>query len=415
MTLEKISPSQIEAFDHNSTFGCQRRWFFRYVLRLPEEQSPNATLGTQVHSIIEDHLMAREPTGQPYGTAAVAVFCAMEPLVNRWAALIDKDAIELAVRTSVAGVPVFGRIDALLLEPGILDWKTTSDLKYAKKNLTTATPMVLYAKWFFEQFPKAEVVDLVHIYGTTKTPFRSKEVIDKISREQVDTHVNNVIVPIVDAMKKVALETDISQVPYKESFQCRVCSYSNRCPRGEQMAKASDLMAKFRTAVTPAAPVPSPIPESTQANVVTYAKVLPPDAPASDPAINAKPVEGFTDPRKTAPGRVRMPIVDAPAPAPQVEAAPVEEKRKRGRPTKEETQARAESKQPAARVHKITVTHGLTLNLGNFNSARVDISLESEAGGDYEATYAELTKEVKLKLATAIDEYQKFAAIEVKK
>jgi hypothetical protein len=51
------------------------------------------------------------------------------------------------------------------------------------------------------------------------------------------------------------------------------------------------------------------------------------------------------------------------------------------------------------RVKKVTVTHGLTINLGKFNSARVDVSMEADSDGDESAVLAVLHAKVKAEVA----------------
>jgi hypothetical protein len=178
---------------------------------------------------------------------------------------------------------------------------------------------------------------------------------------------------------------------------------------------------------------------------VTPAPVLPPDAPASKPELAAMPVEGAPERRKlnvvdvpspeaTAPAAPE-PVVVAPAPEPTPPPPPAVEAPKRGRPPGAKNKSKpAEvpasvvtattqtpgpvqyvSSAPSLTVRKVTITHGMTVNLGNFNSARVDISMEGEVSGDLEAAFAELSKKVKEKLIAETEEHLKSAQLKVTK
>jgi hypothetical protein len=53
--------------------------------------------------------------------------------------------------------------------------------------------------------------------------------------------------------------------------------------------------------------------------------------------------------------------------------------------------------------------------MGNFNSARVDVTLEGDVGDDLQAAFELLSKQVKEKLVAETEEYLKQAQLKVTK
>jgi hypothetical protein len=167
---------------------------------------------------------------------------------------------------------------------------------------------------------------------------------------------------------------------------------------------------------------------------VPFTAILPPDAPKSDPALAAKPVEGFqavpppkehrmkfqdvpADPPPTAPA-VTPPPPAAPPPAPT--AAPEPEKRGRGRPPGAKNKAKGEppaqkaepaespvqAEKGAITFESVTVNYGLTLNLGNFNSARIDCAMTAKFQGSPDVAFAAVLEKVQANVAAEINKFE---------
>lgn len=427
-TLE-LSPSQIESFDNRTTFGCQKKWFYKSILRVPEQKSPQADLGTAVHGVIESYLLSQHPNilgdrsvqREDPGAAAKAIFGGIYAVVNKWAPLIHR--LELKSFTHVAGIKLNSKIDATLSD-GVLDWKTTSDLskKYPgldaeRDYLSNDIQMLTYGKIYFEFLeamgrPTPDTIRLVHAAVQTKTNKKGVypvfETTSTISRSQLDNKVQSIIVPLVEEMQ-VAAAGDVEQL-VGDPKKCFRCSYRNQCStpkKGEErtMANARDLLAKFRNQA--AAPPPPPSAQPTVTESRHPAQVLPPDAPKSDPRTNADPVPGFVDPRAVTQTNVPAPAVTAPSErALAGEVAPPPEPKRRGRPPKQVI-AIGESKPTTNgyRLSKVEVSHGLTLNLGNYNSAKCEVRLEAEVDGDFDTAFAAVNDLVKKKLEEELDRY----------
>lgn len=316
----KTSASAIESFDDSSPFGCQRRWYFKSVMKIPEPPRDNLTLGTNLHHAIERFLEHGAP-----GELAPDVqrlFHAIKPEVIR---VRDEGfiAIEHPIDFLMApDVRIVGRID-LLRKNGPLDWKTSSDVgAYAPTpwKLARSTQMVTYAQWQWQataEGPKgpdglpSQYFDIgvptqvTHVYVQTKgTPLTQR--VDATMNHGLLTEGVSRVINIARQMKS-ALSLPTADDLKPDRTKCREktknpCPYLNICPQEKSTMAISLAALKARLNTT--APMPS-----AQKAVVDAVKntVVPTDAPA--PA----PVEKFMavpPPRKTPP----MPSPVAPKP-----------------------------------------------------------------------------------------------------
>lgn len=376
--IEKLSASSIVAFDRNSSFGCERRWWYRYVKKLSEPQNPRQALGTKLHSLIEERLqLGRKPSEEH---EAVGLYLAGEREIEEIAARKIM-GIEHKIKSALEGIPFSGSVDVLTAD-GVVDWKTSSNpRKYGLKDdeLGTDTQMVLYGT---ECHPKLERVTLTHVQFETQGAKRVYKVEKAFEKEALDSHRNNVIIPLVRRMKDVSKETDERKVE-PDRKKCFNCHFKNICPNEQR----DEIMSFFKAEFNP----PTPVTEAKTVELLTesIAMVTPPDAPKSDPALAADPVKG-----------------EAP--------------KKRGRPPGKTKQlSLAEEQQINDVVHELRpavspvtvksmhITKGASINLGNFNNARIEISMEAE-GSDHEALYKFLTEEIQKKLDA---ETSKFTAV----
>jgi len=434
--LAQISPSSINAFDESTPFGCERRWWFKYVLKNPEPQQESMQLGEALHKRNEDYLKTGLVTelGMPLGNYSEEHVIKSFHLFEKGRPWLDKNlkntanplaraswvrGVEMSLPKgfTVAGVGIspMSKCDVVVDDaggaPGIVDWKTTSNIsKYGKTpgGLASDTQMLLYARAFF---PEGESVRLVHgQYETKGTPkFQVAEVV--VSKEAIDKRLREFIVPLVERMKatyRVPAARDVK--PNRNA--CFRCPHKGICP-SEKVNPLMGIFDKFKAANPTTAPV------------------VPPDAPASDPALAAKPIEGLAE---TA-ALVKSAPAAAPAPKEETKAekarrllaeAEAEERAEAERAAKEAAEKAeaakkaAEASEPVKRgpgrppgaknkpkpgtasegmapvavegrtFTKTTVSFGLTLNLGDYNSARIDVQHTVEYGdGDAEAAFAE--------------------------
>lgn len=425
--INVLSPSMINSFDANQAFGCERRWWYKYVKGLKEESTGNQELGTMLHELVEQRLLTgKTPTIEH---EAAGLYLAGQAMIESVAAR-KIIGVEMHVAGfQLDGTRVQGYID-VVTEDGIIDWKTSSDIRrYGKTELDLPkdTQMVIYA---LAMHPDLDTVKLAHGQFQTKGRKSTNFVEVEVSQEHLASHRDKVIIPLIQKMKSAAREEDVSKLPRNEK-SCFNCTFKSHCPNKE----SESIMSFFSKMKAPAATPTPPQPE--------VQKVTPPDQPPSKPELAAVPVEGF----QAVPPPRKMQMIDVPAPekgvdfvvvtAPVTESvveAPVEAPKKRGRPvgaknkpkvntevvvidngggmiahpapnvvtkTKEETAAIY----PHVTVKSCTVTKGYTINLGNFNSVRFDIGVTAE-GEDLELLYSTLMGEVEERLEAEAAKYE---------
>lgn len=160
MQLEKVSASQISLYEQ-----CPRKWYYRYVMKLPTPSSPAQQLGTEIHSELEEFVNSH----CTQSVKAVALPAAeLLPKYNEsW---ITEH--EFFIPT-VDAIRLHGFVDLLCPNIGwIIDYKTSSSFNYAKspEELAVDTQMMIYAYMSYSQgfIPYDKSVTVAHMYVKTK-------------------------------------------------------------------------------------------------------------------------------------------------------------------------------------------------------------------------------------------------------
>lgn len=472
--IQRISPSMINTFDaKDNPFGCERRGWFKYVAGIKEPTTEAMTQGTHLHAMNEEYLKTGKLLlGTPEQTAW---FKAGLPFLEKmrdshhkfWceAPLFDFEILGVKVsemsKCDFVGteedeqMDAFGR-DRLFRLGRIVDYKTTKSIeKYGKTpgQLAKDVQMLIYAKAFH---PNADFVYLTHAQYQTTEPYIFRESTVELSRAELDDNYARVIIPKVERMKQLVREQEAAAVPANKnacfvgrSNQCP--HYGTRCPVNLEGNPLVSILDRFKKkAEVPAAP---PAVAEAPKN-----SVLPPDAPKSDPALAAKPVEGFSpcppprkmnfedvpstpspradlekspEPPPTAPATPEAKKAEAPAPS----APPTEEKRKPGRPPGAKNKPKVVDVSPTsenAKEHvsrpalydevpvfqftEVTVNYGATVNVGNFNSLRVDVSITARHdGSDEEGAYQRTLELAKKRVTEECDAIMKRTALDPNK
>ncbi len=385
--LLSSSASAITTFDSGTPFGCKRKSWFEVRAGLKGPPTKSLILGDQVHKEIEHYLKTGQNTLGKEASAGKGIIdelTAKYPLfqVETWIESFELD-----------GVKIRGKVDFTGRQPGysnimaIIDWKTSSDIqKWGKTSsmLRKDTQMLLY-RAAAETEGCEETLPMAHVYfGTVKR--ESEIVLATINRQQLADGLGDIKGKLAQ-MKQVMKITDSEEVE-PDRTKCGSCPYSIHCPtKGASlfMSALTDRFKKPTVASTPVAPAIT-IPELK----LDLDSVLPPDAPKSDPALAALPVEGFEPiPRSLkesppAPPEAHNEIAVPPAPAVPVAA------RKRGRPAKTTLTAPAALAPPSVEVlgaedfeiNEITVNVGATVKaIPNdpkcFEFVRVDVALRA--------------------------------------
>lgn len=272
--IRYLSVSAIQKFDRTEPGGCPRAYFYRYVLRMKEQETEALRIGTEVALQLETYLT----TGQDVlGTIARAGKFLLpapgpdleveQPLGDIAEALRRADKGDYLGACQVAGlsaggIPLMGaadcrsfraefvdeegelRADSATVE--IIDHKTTSRISdhttsggrvyqgYAKTpdQLRKTTQMLGYAIHAIRR-TGAEKVRLSHIYYQTKGQPQAEKRTVLIGAEDAKRGWDR-IDGIVDEMKSVVRQSDPASVPANLDA-CRAygrpCSFSEVCPR----------------------------------------------------------------------------------------------------------------------------------------------------------------------------------------
>lgn len=148
--LTSISPSQIETFHAppGSTSGCNRKWWLNKILGLPIPQHPSAALGELVHKGQETYLETGDPSViHPLAKGTLPILEALRARQQASGRVFMERSLKRQLRN---GLLMNGRIDILDATSVpflVLDWKTTSNLAYAKTEdeLKSNVQMLTYA------------------------------------------------------------------------------------------------------------------------------------------------------------------------------------------------------------------------------------------------------------------------------
>jgi len=183
-SINYVSVSQIQTFDPQSG-GCNRKWWFEKIAGFKSTGTKAQAIGTEGHKQIEHYLLTGEDVLGRFARAG-----------KRFLPVPKTVSVELALHEAhrpltAAGVLVVGYSDVVNTSgvwvdddgarhdetaPEIVDWKFTSDLKYAKTiaQLKESTQMVGYAAWALRNFP-TDTVRISHGYFRTKgAPYAEK-------------------------------------------------------------------------------------------------------------------------------------------------------------------------------------------------------------------------------------------------
>lgn len=355
--LIKASPSLINSFDPSTPFGCERRGWFKYVAGKEEPSTGNQSLGIELHRLNEEFLLGREVKSETL--EALTLFeLGHKTLRELKTAHSEAIQVEHPVSTTLAGVAISGFCD-FSANGVIYDWKTTSNIKkYGKSSeeLKKDTQMLIYARAIF---PQRELISLAHGQYQTKGKPEFKVTRVFVTKGEVDREIDTVIVPKIERIKTLVAESDVTKID-RNTKTCGMCPHRGYCP-----TKGSEAIMSIFNKYSKAASQQTTIPE-----------ILPPDAPKSDPALAAEP----------------LPVTETPAP------------KKRGRPLgsgKKFTEAATSE----VVFESVTVSYGLTIKIGDYSTARIDVGMTARSS-DADAAYAEVLTKVKQKVVEELAEIE---------
>jgi len=306
-----VSASQFKTYSM-----CNRKWHierFSGMERTPPTDS--MLLGTEVHEILEDHLRGiPDSQWRDNKAARLATAVANSPYCPKPLTAI----VEGEINIDYAGMapPLKGFIDVLIPPyktddgiPTVLDWKTTSDFKWAKtdEELKTDLQMIPYAAYALETF-KTDKIRVSHVQIRTKGAPAVRKSTAVLSLSRVAGEWRG----LVQLAKKMRATADIEKAqdvpcntnacgayggcPFRDL--CGIIDKTNNNPfanmqaiptktKESKVSRLQELLAKKKAAKN-----------KTTALSIASAGVVPPDAPAvtvdiAPPAPVAKTADRF--------------------------------------------------------------------------------------------------------------------------
>lgn len=260
--LANLSVSSINLFDVRHE-GCPRKWYKRYVQGVRSAETKAQQRGTEIHAQIEHYLK----TGEDNLSDSVRAGKHFIPHALHNESYIVEYEFGPGILSS-AGIPINGKIDFMHTAPyewteqginktyhlfEIIDWKTLSDEKYAKKgiDLEHDTQMLGYAQVAASILYDQEYLDDYQSIRLSQVYFHTKK--RAAYRSTIVTEIGTVIKnwepveSVVREMKDVAQEKEFLKVPpnWNACVAYGGCPHRAECPRSPEQA-IFDLLGKGR-------------------------------------------------------------------------------------------------------------------------------------------------------------------------
>lgn len=329
------SATQVQLFR-----DCQRKWAFRYLRKLSTPQHPSAALGTEVD---DTQLQPLLRDGRPLDLTRDSGYIALsglEYLPSGAGHEVQKHFV-LPSPASGGAFAFQGYIDLWLpdasampgLAPGapcVCDFKTTSDLKWAKseKALETDVQGQLYATAALVE-TKAPYVNLAWVYFQTRGPRRARRVHLRVYPDHALEQFKAIEATALEMWAARQADADpLSLTPTPEMcWAYGGCPYRDKC----NLSPAESVAAlAARQSVKVESGMANSLLEQLKARRASAGLPAPaaaPEAPA--PAVAPAPL-GVNPPESTLPPpeepkrkpRAKKDPAPAPAPAPVEESPP---------------------------------------------------------------------------------------------
>jgi len=249
-TLSHFSASQIKLFNR-----CPRRWYYKYVEKLPTPPPSDALkYGTLIHEQVEaqiqgDDTPTREKAPEPLQLYphAIPYLQHLWRLYHAGWLLVEKD---IHIDTP-SGIPIIGRADVVMIGR-IVDHKTTSDKKYMLKPDALAQDLQaqIYMYWYHQQnlvelfsldqnYQQTETSVFVHNYFNKKKHY-STRIEAPIDRASNALYAEEKIFPVTEKMKTACtLEHNNVQLNKSDCWSYgQPCPFFKRCQKGQTKEEA---------------------------------------------------------------------------------------------------------------------------------------------------------------------------------
>ncbi len=412
-----LSPTQIESYDPTTPFGCKRKWWFERIDLRPKGIIGGGELGTAVHTTLEDFLR-----GGPQGGLHDLVIGA--PGALEWLIKLRPRVVVIEKKFDdllLAGVPVQGRIDwiANIGDDGALelgDHKTTSVIaKYAKTagEIKKSIQMNVYAKHLVSggALEGDDTLRMTQDYYQTK----GAKKFEAVSCETTKREINSRILEVEATIEEMVKASKVTR-PEEIEPNLKACNIGFGCPHRAYCPRAGEfnMASLFDAFAAPATKYPEPV-----------VSALPPDAPASNPALAAdEPKVALPklviDDSKNPTGDAVAPATPLPTPEPAT-VVPPEGTPKKGRKPGSKNKPHATDEEIAqmksvavvpsvpslgpVTVNRIMIRHGVKIGKPNYSSATIEVEMEGTVNGSLEAAKEALSLQVRGAMRKELEVY----------
>lgn len=279
------SPFQHASASQVTTFArCERRWHFQSIQRIQTPSTDAQALGTAIHAELEKYTLEGVPP--THGSAQLALGHLPPPRAPNVLAERELESPELFL----GGVRFKGFIDLLdvrdELHPHILDFKTTSDFRYAKSSeeLSNNPQLLIYAAWALECVPEIEMFTLSHLYLKSKGTPAARLVQAKVKGSDVMPALAPVVAN-VERMKVAALAEKAEDLTpnWDACHDFGGCPFRDRCNTTRSLsamfAASETTFTQTTTGTKSMSALLNKLKAATNKPASGATGILPPDAP----------------------------------------------------------------------------------------------------------------------------------------
>lgn len=236
--MKHVSASQVSTFRR-----CKRRWHWEYVGGHKQPPTPSQALGTAIHSAMEHYVQTGEIKTTVDGIEVEKFVRALSQHVEHDTTIEVERSIEL--KTFPKGPKWVGYIDYWDTQGTIRDYKTTSNLRYAKTphELENDIQSCAYAYAWLLHHPERDSVRVVFTYAETRNKkTKTTEVEVNITRQHAEAAWQDALSDVRDMVKLYKNKDSLSVDANPEA-----CNDYGGCPHKTRCGIIQSLFGEDKT------------------------------------------------------------------------------------------------------------------------------------------------------------------------